>query len=369
MVTADGPRLYIAVQLPPPVTGLSAVNAAVVSRLRNFGQIAITDLSPPAARGKWAQRFGRLPRVLKAARMMWGAADVGSQKTFYMPCDGGAGLALNIILALVARVRGFRLFLHHHSFAYINRPSALMQILVLAAPQRTSHVVLCAGMGERLAESYRDVWRRAGATTFVLSNAFMIDPAAAGLPDDRSFTLLHLSNLTAAKGVLTFLSLFERLRASGIDVRARIAGPASEPQVKAALNGMEAKYGEYFEWIGPVYGEHKAAFLQSGDVFVFPTEYANEAQPLVLLEALSAGMPILTIARGCIGCDYDDSVGLVAPDGPSFLDRAEAWVHAVMHDPERLAKFREAAKAKAQAQQAEAEVQLDDLVTEMMRTR
>jgi glycosyltransferase involved in cell wall biosynthesis len=43
----------------------------------------------------------------------------------------------------------------------------------------------------------------------------------------------------------------------------------------------------------PGSGQKKSA-LERADCLVFPTFYENEAQPLVLLEAMSAGLPVIT---------------------------------------------------------------------------
>lgn len=45
---------------------------------------------------------------------------------------------------------------------------------------------------------------------------------------------------------------------------------------------------------GPLYGAEKQEFFQKSDVFLFPTRYQTEAQPLVLLEALNCNLQIIT---------------------------------------------------------------------------
>jgi glycosyltransferase involved in cell wall biosynthesis len=50
--------------------------------------------------------------------------------------------------------------------------------------------------------------------------------------------------------------------------------------------------------------------------FVFPTR--NEAQGLVLLEALASGTPVVAYGRCCISGDMGQTGGLVVPVGASF---------------------------------------------------
>ena len=50
---------------------------------------------------------------------------------------------------------------------------------------------------------------------------------------------------------------------------------------------------------GPVAGAKKTEMLLHADVFVFPPR-APEGQPLVILEAMAANLPIVTTDRGAI---------------------------------------------------------------------
>ena len=56
---------------------------------------------------------------------------------------------------------------------------------------------------------------------------------------------------------------------------------------------------DYFEFPGVVVGREKVKLFLKSDIFVFPSIEA-EGQPLVILEAMAAGLPIITTDQGCI---------------------------------------------------------------------
>ena len=57
---------------------------------------------------------------------------------------------------------------------------------------------------------------------------------------------------------------------------------------------------EYVTYLGKKYGDYKYEIFQSSDIFVFPTFYHNECFPLVLLEAMMFGLPVISTSEGGI---------------------------------------------------------------------
>lgn len=319
------PHVVGVVQLPPPLTGLSAVNLRMVRELDAAGLLLTSvDLSPPRGWPSFLSPAGRFAKsVFTALRLVFARAT--GARTLYMPCDGGSGLVFNVLLGLVARVLGLRLWTHHHSFAYLNRRSALMAAFLRLSPRETVHLVLCDRMENLLLERYPSEWSASRARAVILPNAFMATAVSAGPFSDGEPVLGHLSNLTEDKGALRFLDIFTRLRRKGVVIRAKIAGPAHDAKVKAAIETTAAEFPQDFEWLGPVYGQDKDDFYDDVDVFLFPSTYVNEAQPLVLLEALARGAAILTTDRGCMGCDHAGSPGAVFQEA-DFDRHAEQWI-------------------------------------------
>lgn len=356
-VESKPPHVVAIVQLPPPVTGLSAMNSHMVDALRDAGLLAeVANIAPALNSRRASKVLGRLIRVLRAGGVLFTAKRRGAT-TLYMPSDGGIGIILNIGLGIVARLLGYRLWIHHHSFAYLNRRSRLMALLLLIAPSDTGHLILCEGMLTRLRDRYPRAWMTRRHHAHVLSNAFVIEVQEASESHGQPLVIGHLANLTQEKGAVRFVEIFKSLRTEGVQITARIAGPIGDAETNSAIESAAATYPTSFYWSGPLYGEAKAEFYRSLDVFVFPTRYADEAQPLVLLEALAGGCAILSTDLGCIGCDHGEAPGLIASDD-AFDEAAKLWlkrhtdVHTRVALPQSARSVVGRAKSAAEAQLA-----------------
>ena len=278
----------------------------------------------PSGLPNWIALVARCVRSLVAAAHLVHLKTSGAS-LLYLTTDSKNGIVLNIIITYVAKLLDYKIVFHHHNFSYIDKYSRLMARLVRSAPKRSTHIMLCTDMRDRFIERYKTDWEETAAEAFVLPNAFMV-PAPATAPKPAQLTIGHLSNLTESKGALRFINLFRNLRAAGVEVRAEIAGPCAEEVVKAAIEEVIREYPDSFHWHGPVYGADKDNFYNGIHVFVFPSTYPSEAQPVVLLEAMAHGAALICTNIGCIGCDHQDSPGGVF-DVDTFDDRAFEWLN------------------------------------------
>jgi glycosyltransferase involved in cell wall biosynthesis len=73
-------------------------------------------------------------------------------------------------------------------------------------------------------------------------------------------------------------------------------------------------------FLGP---EAKASALRDSDVFLFPSYFANEGQPLNLIEAMAFGLPLVSTRwRGIPEMLPENYAGLVEPRDPAAAARA-----------------------------------------------
>jgi len=130
--------------------------------------------------------------------------------------------------------------------------------------------------------------------------------------------------LDAAEAVRQANELGSRL-ARPLKFRLLVAGtfptPDMETEFKSrltdpALAGCVSHTG----FLGP---EAKAAALRDSDVFLFPSYFANEGQPLNLIEAMAFGLPIVSTRwRGIPEMLPENYAGLVEPRDPTAAARA-----------------------------------------------
>ncbi len=355
---AAGRTVFLIGTQPPPVHGMAMVNAAVAQRLGESGfTVRVLDIAAGGLGRDAATRLGRLWRVAGAALRFAAGVVSAPRPLLYMSVSGGWGQVYETVFALIARLRGAPVVLHHHSFRYIDRPAARTHWLSRAAGRRARHVALCPGMAARLAEAYGLDQVQA------LSNAAWLPPMDPGSAADNETPkrLGFLGTLTPEKGVGTAIKLAARL---GAPYRLTLAGPFPDASTEAEVRGEAAGQGQV-EFPGPLYGADKDAFMADTDVLLLPSQ--TEAEPVVVLEALARGIPVLASDAGCLPHLVAAPAGLTAPPGDAFIQAAQAQLADWSAHPDRFAAARTAARARFEALQAEAADGVEELLAALAR--
>ena len=316
-------------QLPPPVSGLSYITQETIAAARGGAtEVVVNNIAArngAAGLRKHLSRMGATALAcLSLARQAKSQSRHRGDRICYAACEGGLGLVYILTVVTWARLCGYRMLLHHHSFAYITRPSALINAILAAGGKRLVHVFL----GKDMERGFRERYVGRGIEGIVMSNAAFVPPCAgSGTMADGPLVLGHISNLTKEKGLHIFLDLLRAAVAAGLPVRAILAGPAAKPADRALIERAREDLGGYFEYRGPLYGGEKDAFYRDIDVFVFPTQYIHEAQPTVLFEAQAAGCQVVSFDRGCI-LEQVQQDGLVMPQDSDFVSVCLDWLRA-----------------------------------------
>jgi glycosyltransferase involved in cell wall biosynthesis len=135
----------------------------------------------------------------------------------------------------------------------------------------------------------------------------------------RGNVVLFLGRLEAAKGIFDLLEAVAVLRATAPDVRLVCAGEGDRPEVARYAERLGIREAVKFTgWVGP---SGKRALFESAAVFALPSYSAG--LPIGLLEAMSAGVPVVATPVGGIPEVLADGVSglLVAPGDTATLSR------------------------------------------------
>lgn len=305
---------------PPPVHGQALATEAL---WHAFVKAGLPFASPiDTGSGKASSRLARVIRRARA-HLRAAIAIVAGSGPCYLSANSNAGMWLTAVLAGLARLAGRRLVIHHHAYTHVARRRASMVALARLAGRCAVHLVLGAEMARDLRQSTPEV-----TITHVLNNAGLVDPLLVELPVKRSgpIVLGHMSNLTRSKGVACARETAVAAVAAGLDIRFVAAGPCAEEEAGQEISMAATQLGDRFEYRGAVHGADKRRFFADIDVFVFPSTYANEAEPLVLLEAMAAGVPCLSYARACITDDIGNTGGRAFDAHRDFVRGAMSYL-------------------------------------------
>ena len=148
-------------------------------------------------------------------------------------------------------------------------------------------------------------------------------------PDKDYLMILFLSNLIETKGFKEVLYSVKHVMQRHTNVRYVFAGAWRRDEDKLECEGYieREKIGDYVDFIGTVTGRRKAELLKDADLFVFPTYYPMEGHPWAIVEAMAAGLPIITTDQGCIKESViDGENGFIIPKRD-----AEAITEKIVH--------------------------------------
>ena len=267
----------------------------------------------------------------------------GAGGAVYLSASGRSGLFYNMFLAAAARIFRCEIFVHHNSFAYIDRDDWRMALLVKLSGPTATHICGCAGMERR----FRDLYGVTGRVVLLSNGAFYPPSSIGAMPDGGPLCLGHMSNLSREKGLDLVFEVFRALRAEGVAARLILAGPPVGSADAALIRQAREEFGGELEYRGPLYDDAKQSFLREIDVFVFPTRYRNEADPMVLYEAMANGVPAIAYGRGCIPWQLSEGGGISIAPGADFVGEALPGLSRWANDRSALARASRAALDRA----------------------
>lgn len=162
---------------------------------------------------------------------------------------------------------------------------------------------------------------------------FLADRHAPG--NEHSMRILFVNLLSEAKGVITLLEACHLLAKRGIRFQARFMGRFESPKFEQRVRHLVREFdlGGCVSFLGVLSGAEKWRQFARVDIFCLPTHHEAETFGVVLLEAMSFGLPVIaTRWRGIPSVVQDGVCGFLVPvKDPAAL---AARLEQLIRDPE-----------------------------------
>lgn len=315
-------KILFVLHLPPPVHGASVMGEAIraCKTLNEAYETSYVNLSL-AADLKDVGRFSfRKPAAfLRVRRQIRKAVRSFQPDLVYMtPAVCFPGFLKDALNVRMLKRMGCRLLLHLHNKEPRWMGNRLLRPVYKDFFAHTRVILL----SERL---YPDI------APFIDRDSVSICPNGVDVPPVRRHgepipRILFFSNIIRSKGVSILLDACRVLVGRGQSFRCVLAGkitpdyPGDTLLEEIQKKGLEG----VVEYVGEKYDEAKWEAFSRADVFVHPTY--NDSFPLVLLEALGSGLPVVSTMEGGIpDIVKDGETGFLCPpgDAAAVADRME----------------------------------------------
>ncbi len=210
------------------------------------------------------------------------------------------------IFILISRLLGRRVICHLRGGNFRNWYNAagrLMRAWVRFVHRRVHGQIV---LGENLRPLFN--WILPEERIFVVPNGgdFHYPPVER---KDGPMRVLFLGNFIGTKGVLEVLKAAVLLKHRSAEMEFVFAGSWRDAETRREFEVLMAEHPDLpVRVAGQVTGKEKASLLAESDVFLFPTYYPNEGHPWVIVEALAAGLPIISTDHAAISESVLDGV-------------------------------------------------------------
>jgi len=323
------PRLLVVGPLPPPLGGVQLiVEMQLRSSLAHEFELRVVDTSKGELR--WAvenptwktplyflRDFSRLIRML--VRVRPDAALVHATSSLSILRDW--------VFMATARLAGAKVICHYHGTMHARFPSGETRIgravgrLLMSAAHRV--IVLSPTYQREMGKAWkRDdlAWAPNMADVALFRNTSADTPAPWLASGERA--VLFVGRMSAPKGVYDLFDAIPRVIERHPEARFVLVGVAERDAMEPVIRTEAERRGiaPRVTFLGSLEGRDKAAAFVTSQMIVVPSW--TEAFPLVIPEAMAAGLPVIATAVGAI---------------PDFVEEGEDGFLVATRKPPELA--------------------------------
>jgi len=262
----------------------------------------------------------------------------------YLPLSSGvSGFLRDALFIWLASIRGWKVTAHLRGGEFDEFHAAQPRLVRWWIRRMLSRVDSMAVMGRSLVHMFDGLVPAEriavvpNGTPEIERNGHIRDPDA----------VLFLSNLLARKGIVEAVHAAELVVARHPAAHFRFIGSWYDDELARTLERRTAPLSDRIEFLPSVSGERKREALLSASILLF-CPVLSEGHPRVVLEALAAGLPVVTTNRGAIAetvVDGESGFVLADPVPEQLADR----IMLLLEDADLRDRMSSAARARYEA--------------------
>jgi glycosyltransferase involved in cell wall biosynthesis len=295
-------KILIIAHYPPPIHGSSLMGKYIKDSFlinRDF-EIRYINLST----SKTVDEIGKKP-FLKILRYIIIYYNLIKElfrfkpKGVYIAINAkGIGFYKDFPVAILAKVFRKRLILHYHNKGVSLNQHKFFDNLMYSFLFSNTKLILLSELIYKDFSKYVD-----RDNVYICPNGIPVPDGLDRLPlnVNKTAKLLFLGNLIESKGIYVLLEALSILKKENILFWCNIVGGEGD----ITSNKLNSKINDFnlqncTRYLGKKYKDEKYQIFSESDIFVNPTFYHNESFPLVNLEAMMFGLPVISTTEGGI---------------------------------------------------------------------
>jgi glycosyltransferase involved in cell wall biosynthesis len=332
------PKILIIGPTPPPYHGVALSTRLILDSpvLHGFQRVHLDTADRRGIENIGAFELGNIMLGLWHFVRFMGLLAWYRPQLVYLPISQGTGGYLRDLLFLLpSQALGIPTVVHLRGSefrAFYTGAGRVMQALIRRSLGAARRVIV---VGESLREVFAGLVVPDRIVAVPNGTVDFAAGGAVGHPRGDRVQGLFLSNLRRRKGVfVTLEAAIEALdRFPVLEFTFAGAWEAEADRQQAAARLRDCNVADRIHFVGTVTGDDKHRLMMESHFLVFPP-IEPEGHPRVVIEAMAAGLPIITTRQGAIAeTIVDGQTGfLVAPgDAPAIVEK----IACLITDPQR----------------------------------
>lgn len=296
--------------LPEPTTGVSLANQVVVDNLGKTDSYKLDYIN--TSFNKFDEKLGAfsLVKLLFYLKLNLYAYKVFGAKIVYItPGQTFFGVLKYVLFIFLSKISNKELIIHVHG-NHLGKEYELLTgikkaIFKFLLKQTSKGIVLSESLTGNMS-NFISQDKIHVVYNFVQDYLFVEKNTIIQKTKNLKPKIFFLSNLMKEKGIFDLLEALYILEEEGFEYEAKIAGHIDNMHQEKVLEYF--KKLKHTKYCGVVSGESKKDLLLWGNVFVLPTYYTMEGQPISILEAMATGNLVITTKHAGIPDIFEDKI-------------------------------------------------------------